>query len=126
MMQFITHPASPPAGHYSSAVVCNGFVFLSGVLPAPSQTGDFNTEVVHALNTCKDILSQAGCGVTDVVQCTAYIVGVEHWPAFNQAYAAFFDSHKPSRTVVPVTELHHGCQVELQMTAALRAIPAEE
>jgi len=118
-MQFLTNPANPPAGHYSTAVVCNGFIYLSGVLPANPQADDFEAEVKQVLDTCKGVLESAGCGITDVVQCTGYIVGVANWPAFNKVYADFFGSHKPARTVVPVTELHNGCLVEVQMTAAV-------
>ena len=46
-----------------------------------------------------------------------YIVGVDHWPAFNDIYARFMGPHKPARAVVPVPELHHGFLVEVQMTA---------
>lgn len=120
-MQYLAHPSNPPAGHYSTAVVCNGFVFLSGILPADPHAGDFKAEVKQVLEACKDILALADCGIADVVQCTGYIVGVENWPAFNQVYATFFGDHKPARTVVPVTELHHGCLVEMQMTASLPA-----
>lgn len=120
-MQLITNPANPPAGHYSTAVACNGFLFLSGVLPVDPRPDDFKAEVREVLEACKGILALKGRVPTDVVQCTAYIVGVRNWPAFNEAYAAFFGDHKPARTVVPVTELHHGCQVEVQMIAALPA-----
>jgi enamine deaminase RidA (YjgF/YER057c/UK114 family) len=63
------------------------------------------------------VLRAAGCGFADVVQCTAYIVGVENWPAFNAAYARVFGSHKPARAVVPVAGLHYGFLVEVQLVA---------
>ena len=44
---------------------------------------------------------------------TAYIVGVENWPRFNAVYAEMLGDAKASRTVVPVTELHHGYLVEV-------------
>lgn len=120
-MKFIANPDRPPAGHYSPAVVQHGFVFLSGILPGNPGAGDFTDEVKQALAACRQVLALSGCQAADVVQCTAYIVGVEHWPDFNRAYADFFGEHKPARTVVPVAELHHGCLVEIQMMAALPA-----
>ena len=120
-MKFITNPANPPAGHYSPAVVHNGLVFLSGILPANPGAGDFTDEARQALAACRQVLALAGCQPSDVVQCTAYIAGVEHWPDFNRVYAEFFGAHKPARTVVPVSELHHGCLVEIQVTAAVPA-----
>ncbi|HWL27412.1 MAG TPA: RidA family protein [Burkholderiaceae bacterium] len=120
-MDLITNPAKPPAGHYSQAVVSNGLVFLSGVLPANPGAGDFADEVRQAMASCVEVLGQAHCVLDDVVQCTAYIVGVENWPEFNRIYKEAFGQHKPARTVVPVPELHHGSLVELQMVAAVRS-----
>lgn len=120
-IRLIDNPDNPPAGHYSPAVVCNGLVFLSGVLPAVRQPHDFKAEVRQVLEQSGAILARSGCGLADVVQCTAYIVGAGNWPDFNEVYASFFEAHKPARTVVPVPELHHGCLVEIQMIASLPA-----
>ncbi len=117
-MQFIQAPSLPaPAGHYSQAVRANGFVFVSGVLPDPAISG-FEAQVRDAMQRCHQVLQAAGCGWTDVVQCTAYIVGVGHWPAFNAVYAEVLGAHRPARAVVPVHELHHGCLIELQLIAS--------
>ena len=121
-MKVVFTPDVPtPAGHYSQGIDCNGFVFVSGMLPTLKAAGGaadaFEDQVRSALQHCERVLAAAGCGLHDVVQCTAYIVGVSHWPAFNRAYAERFGSHKPARAVVPVPELHHGALVELQMVA---------
>lgn len=116
-MQFIQNAALPlPAGHYSQAVRAGGFVYLSGVLPIPGIAG-FEPQARDALERCGQILGAAGCCLDDVVHCTAYIVGVANWSRFNAVYAEVFGDHRPARTVVPVTELHHGSLVEVQMTA---------
>jgi 2-iminobutanoate/2-iminopropanoate deaminase len=116
-----TNDAPHPAGHYSQAVEAQGFVFLSGMLPdiavADPSVRDFNAQSDAVLGQCQAVLAAAGCTLGDVVQCTAYIVGVENWPAFNAAYARALGHHKPARVVVPVPELHHGFLVEVQMTA---------
>ena len=121
-MKVIHSKDSPrPAGHYSQAVEEQGFVFLSGMLPditavAPAAR-DFTAQSEAVLRQCQAVLAAAGCTFDDVVQCTAYIVGIENWPAFNAVYARVLGSHKPARAVVPVPELHHGFLVEVQMTA---------
>jgi reactive intermediate/imine deaminase len=120
-MDLISDPSNPPAGHYSQAVASNGFVFLSGVLPANPGGGNFADEVRQTMASCEQVLAQAHCVLDDVVQCTAYIVGVENWPEFNRVYKEAFGQHKPARTVVPVPELHHGCLVEIQMVAVARS-----
>jgi reactive intermediate/imine deaminase len=121
MKHIATPDAPPPGGHYSQAVQAGGFVFVSGMLPGADavSTGadNFERQVRAALQHCERVLAAAGCTFKDVVQCTAYIVGIENWPPFNRIYAECFGDHKPARAVVPVPELHHGFLVEVQMTA---------
>ena len=126
-MKLIQSPELPaPAGHYSQAVEANGLVFLSGMLPSPATVDP----LVHGLEQqcesvfeqCEKVLRAAGCGLQDVVQCTVYLVGVEHWPAFNAVYARIFGEHKPARAVVPVPALHFGYLLEVQIVASKPAI----
>ena len=106
-----------PGGHYSQAVHANGVVYVSGVLPGDTIKEDFEAQVREVLTRCTHVLEAAGCSLTDVAQCTAYIVGTAHWPHFNRIYAEVFGDHRPARAVVPVPELHYGALVEVQMVA---------
>ena len=121
-MKLIQSPELPaPAGHYSPAVEANGLVFLSGhpALPGRGRSAGagFEAQCASVFDQCDKVLRAAGCGFDDVVQCTAYLVGVEHWPAFNALYARIFGAHKPARAVVPVPALHFGFLVEVQLVA---------
>lgn len=120
-MELIQSPELPaPAGHYSQAVAAGGLVFVSGILPARDQVGPeagFEAQCASVFAQCEQVLRAAGCGIQDVVQCTAYIAGVEHWPAFNGIYAGVFGAHRPARAVVPVPGLHYGFLVEVQLVA---------
>ena len=91
-MNFIYTQDSPrPGGHYSQAIEERGFVFLSGMLPdidSVDPAASSLTEQCEAvLRQCQAVLAQAHCTCDDVVQCTAYLVGVENWPTFNEVYA---------------------------------------
>ena len=120
-MKFIQSPKVPaPAGHYSQAVEAAGLVFVSGVLPGKppeGETDSFERQVRASFAQCSNILNAAGCTLSDVVQCTAYLVGVERWPEFNAIYAEIMGDHKPARAVVPVPELHYGFLIEIQLVA---------
>jgi 2-iminobutanoate/2-iminopropanoate deaminase len=111
----------PPAGHYSQAVEANGLVFVSGILPSAATVDPlahgFEQQCESVFDQCEKVLCAAGCGFGDVVQCTAYLVGVEHWAAFNALYARIFGAHKPARAVVPVPALHFGFLLEVQLIA---------
>ena len=109
-----------PAGHYSQAVAAGGLVFLSGILPAQgalAADASFEAQCASVFDQCEKVLRAAGCGFDDLVQCTAYLAGVEYWPAFNSIYAGVFGAHKPARAVVPVPALHYGFLVEVQLVA---------
>lgn len=109
-----------PGGHYSQAVAAGGLVFLSGILPARDSVppdASFEDQCASVFEQCEMVLRAAGCGLSDVVQCTVYLAGVEHWPAFNDLYARVFGAHKPARAVVPVPALHFGFLVEIQLVA---------
>lgn len=120
-MELITTPNAPaPGGHYSQAVRAGGFVFVSGMLPGPPAAGEtdgFDRQARATLGHCRHVLEAAGCELRDVVQCTAYLVGIEHWPRFNTLYAEVFGDHRPARAVVPVPVLHHNYLIEIQMVA---------
>jgi 2-iminobutanoate/2-iminopropanoate deaminase len=115
-----------PVGHYSHAAISGGFIFVSGQLPVSSEghrvSGvTFEQQAELALDNVMAVLAAAGCGVQDIVRCTAYIVGIENWPRFNEVYATRMAEHRPARTVVPVPQLHHGYLVEVEAIAMRRS-----
>jgi reactive intermediate/imine deaminase len=124
-MKLIQSPYSPaPAGHYSHAVEAEGLIFVSGVLPGKPAEGEvdsFERQVRASFKHCANILKATNNSLSDVVQCTAYIVGVANWPEFNAIYADIFGEHKPARAVVPVPELHYGFMVEIQLVVEKKA-----
>lgn len=46
---------------------------------------------------------------------------IELWGRVNTVYAEFFGLYRPARAIVPVKELHHGFQIEIEAVAALNA-----
>ncbi len=120
-----TDAAPKPAGHYSQGIAHGDLVFVSGQLPVSLEgkalaDKSFEEQVRHALANMLSIVKAAGSGPDRVLKVTAFIVGVEHWPAFNKVYAELMGAHKPARTVVPVPHLHYGYLVEMDAIAALR------
>ena len=108
--------------HYSSAVVHEGIVYVSGQLPMDPDKGtpvDGSIEVQTraAIQNLLDILHAAGSSKEKVLRTTAYIPDVSLWGKVNEVYAEFFGDHKPARTVVPSTDLHYGCLIEIDVIA---------
>jgi 2-iminobutanoate/2-iminopropanoate deaminase len=125
-MQKIFLPDAPvPAGHYSPAVVSNGFVFLSGILPIHALTGQrfvdapFAEQVSVVFFNTDRLLAAAGSSLNQVVRVTVYVADGELWGAFNEQFRAIFGDHKPARTVVPVSSLHFGALLEVDIIAEI-------
>lgn len=113
-----------PAGHYSQAIVSNGFVFTSGILPIKILTSeklstDSSTEeqLKVVLENLKIILESAGSSIEKVVKTTVYIADMEKWGEVNKIYAEFFGEHRPARSIVPVNDLHFGYKIEIEAVA---------
>jgi 2-iminobutanoate/2-iminopropanoate deaminase len=124
-IQFINAPELPiPAGHYSHATRAGNLVCVSGQLPMRpdgTHTGDlpFSIQAEQALGNLRAVLQAAGAGFKDVIEVTVYLVGVDHWKAFNDIYARHFRDCKPARAVVPVDALHYGYLLEISARAWL-------
>jgi 2-iminobutanoate/2-iminopropanoate deaminase len=133
MHPILTDAAPKPAGHYSQAIVANGFVFVAGQLPIDPQRGprtkdepvpSIEAQVERTLANVEAILLAAGTSLAHVVRCTVYVTDVALWPRVNAAYAAYFAPRSaipPARTVVPCPGLHYGYQIEIDAIAALPA-----
>ncbi|HMN10103.1 MAG TPA: RidA family protein [Gemmatimonadaceae bacterium] len=123
-MEIVETSAAPlPAGHYSQAIVHDGVVYVAGQLPiAPGSSdrtvGSMEQQTEQTLRNLEAILKAAGSGLDKVLQMTIYVSDISLWGEVNIAYARVMGAHKPARAVVPVKDLHHGYQIEIQAIAA--------
>ena len=129
MKAVFTDAAPKPGGHYSQAVIANGFVFVSGILglpadavpgaaqPGRAQPRSFEDQAALCFANLRAVLAAAGSSMDRVVRTTVYIADVALWPDANRLYAAAFDPHRPARTVVPTGPLHYGLSIELDAIA---------
>ena len=124
LVSITTAKASPAGGHYSQAVVANGFVTISGLLPITS-SGEklsgksFEEQVMCVLGNLSHILEASGSSTNQLVSCRVYVSNIEHWGEFNKLYSSFLGNHKPARCVVPVPVLHYGTLLELEAVATV-------
>lgn len=117
-----THKAAAPLGHYSQAMMANGFIFVSGLLgikPSDNEivVRNFERQVQICLNNLKHIIEAAGADLTHVVKVTVYLDDVCKWAIANAIYEQTFGDHKPARAIVPTRDLHHGFSIEIEAVA---------
>ena len=116
--------APPPGGHYAQAVLHRDTLYVSGQLGVTKDTPDADTvpvadQVAFALGNIEAIARVVGAAKEDVIRCTVYVTDVEHWGEVNRAYAAFFGTHRPARSIVPSGPLHFGALVEIEAVVAV-------
>jgi 2-iminobutanoate/2-iminopropanoate deaminase len=95
-----------PLGPYSHAVVANGFIFISaqtGLKPG-GHPSDFSGPKVQdqtrqALRNVETIMKDLGGTLADVVKVTVYLANPSDFRPMNEAYAEFFPSEPPARSV---------------------------
>ncbi|MDQ3951796.1 MAG: RidA family protein, partial [Actinomycetota bacterium] len=116
-------PEAPAAvGAYSQAVVSNGFVFCSGQVPLDPQTGELiggsiADQTRRCLENLSAVLRAAGATLDDVVKVTAFLIDMNDFPEFNEAYGEFFGDEPPARATVAVAGLPKGAEVEVECIA---------
>ncbi len=123
MKMISTDKAAKPLGHYSQAVVQNGFVFLAtqlGIDPSnPQKVGNIEEQTKNALNNVKLILEAAGSDLSKILKVTIFISDMNLWDQVNKIYSDFFGTHRPARGVIPTKDFHKGFQVAIDVIASL-------
>ena len=111
-----------PAGHYSPAVISNGFVFVSGQVAADPETGEAiggtveqQTEI--CLRNLEQVLEAAESGLDRLVKVTIFISDEDHWGAVNEVYKRVLGDHKPARAIIPVGEFREPLLIEIEAIA---------
>lgn len=126
-MKKISTPAAPAAaGHYSQAIISNGFVFVSGQLPIDPVSrevvsGGIEAQVRQTIANVEAILEAAGCGLEHVIKTNISITDCGLWSEVNRVYALCMGEHKPARAIIPCGDLHYGALLEMEVIAEIPA-----
>ena len=118
-------PDAPAAiGPYAQAVSTGGFLFTSGQIALDPKSGElvgggFEAQARRVLANLRAVLASAGCGFSDVVKATVYVVDLADFPKLNAIYAEAMGSHRPARSTVQVAALPKGGLVEIDFVAKL-------
>lgn len=111
-----------PKGHYSPAVVHNGFVYVSGQLPTNNEgnpvLGTIEEQTILCLKRIDTILKSANSSISRILKVNIFVADIGDWSKINAVFAEFFGEHRPARIVVPSGKLNYGCMVEIDCIAA--------
>lgn len=124
MKQVINSKQAPTAiGPYSQAIKANGFLFVSGQLPADKDSGNIveggiEAQTRQSLENIKAILMAAGSSFDAVVKTTVYLKNMDDFSAMNTVYATYFTHDCPARACVQVAKLPKDAMVEIEAIVA--------
>src|SRR5580693_5056892 len=125
-----------PRGRYPHLKRAGDFVYVSGTsarrqdntiagatADAMGTTAlDIRAQTRAVIENIRQILADAGAGLTDLVQVTAYLVSINDFGGYNEVYGEYFDETGPTRTTVAVHQLPHPhLLIEMQAVAYVPA-----
>lgn len=110
-----------PRGKYPHIRRAGDFLFVSGTssrLPDNTFAGaftdamgtltlDIREQTRAVLRNIESILTSADATLADVVEVSSYLVNMNDFGGYNEAYGEFFDYDGPARTTVAVHQLPH-------------------
>ena len=68
---------------------------------------DIRAQTRAVIENIRDILGSVGAGLEDVVEVSSFLVSMNDFGGYNEAYAEYFDFDGPTRTTVAVHQLPH-------------------
>jgi 2-aminomuconate deaminase len=68
---------------------------------------DIRAQTRAVIRNIADILDSAGLTLADLVEISCFLVNMNDFGGFNEAWGEFFDENGPTRTTVAVHQLPH-------------------
>ncbi|MPZ00657.1 MAG: RidA family protein [Actinophytocola sp.] len=137
----IVEGKATPRGRFPHVKVVGDLVFVAGTssrLPDNTFAGaevdemgvttlDIKAQTRAVIENIRDILAAVGAELSDLAQITTYLVNMNDFGGYNEAYAEYFDESGPTRTTVAVHQLPHPhLLIEIQAVASLANRKKEE
>lgn len=117
-----TDKAASAVGPYSQGIEGNNMIFTSGQLPVDMETGevctgDIERETRLAIEGLTAVLAAGGASLENIVKVTVFVTDIGDFSAINEVYAEYFTDHKPARSLVEVSKLPKGANIEIEAIA---------
>ena len=110
-----------PRGRFPHIKRAGDFLFVSGTSArranntiAGAEVDEFGTthldireQTRAVIENIRDILAVAGAELSDIAEISTYLVNMNDFAGYNEAYGEYFDYDGPVRTTVAVHQLPH-------------------
>lgn len=108
-----------PGKRYSEAVIANGLVFLSGMVP-DNLDADATAQTANVLEQIDALLTEVGITKSRIVDTTIYLADMADYNAMNAAWDLWVaEGQAPARATVEARLADPQWKVEIKVTAAL-------
>jgi enamine deaminase RidA (YjgF/YER057c/UK114 family) len=113
---------------YSRAIVCDGWVFVSGTTGYDYSTmvmpADIEDQCRNALQTIENALINAGASLDDVVRVRYIVPDPDEWPLCWPITAEAFKKALPAATMIAAALQNSEMRIEIEVTARLPCLLA--
>ncbi len=110
-----------PRGKYPHVKRAGDFLFVSGTSSRRADNSiagaavdehgtthlDIRAQTKAVIENVQDILKSVGAQLSDVVEVSTYLVNMNDFAGYNEAYGEYFGFDGPARTTVAVHQLPH-------------------
>jgi len=123
MKQVFNTVKGPKAvGPYSTAVITENTVFVSGMIPLDPETNDIvqggiEAQAARSLENIKIVLEEMGLSMQHVVKTTVLLTDLGSFGAVNAIYDTYFAPAYPARACYEVSKLPKGAMIEIEVIA---------
>lgn len=125
MKKIIATDKAPAAiGPYSQAVIANGFLFTSGVIPIVPATGEIvkggiEEQAEQAIHNLSVLIEESGSTIENTVKTVVFIKNMDDFAKVNAIYARYFNKECPARSCVEVARLPKDVLIEVEATVVI-------
>lgn len=120
MKKIISTDKAPAAiGPYSQAVIANGLLFTSGVIPIVPATGELveggiEAQAKQAIGNLCELIRASGADIENTVKTTVFIKNMDDFAKINEIYSGYFQKDCPARSCVEVARLPKDVLIEIE------------
>ena len=120
-----TKKAPLPIGTYNQGIITNGFVFTAGQVAIDPATGNliegsFKERVRQVMKNLNSILEESGTNFSKVAKFTVFLTDMSNYAVVNEVFSEFIkESNAPARSLVAVSALPAGTDIEIECIATI-------
>ena len=120
---FMTEKGPRAMGPYSSAVIHDNTVYLSGIVPVDPESGGIvqggiEPQAHRALTNIRIVLGELGLDMASALKVTVFLRDMNDFGAMNAIYAEYFGPDFPARSCFQVARLPLDAAIEIEVIAA--------